>query len=367
MRIAYGVFGYGRGHATRALGVLSDLTRHHDVLLFAGGDAHETLSEAYSVRRVPAITYEYGPDARRSIARTVVGNFKSAADALLGGPGFESVVRAMREFRPDFAIVDCDPFVHHAAARLGVPRISFDHFGVLAFCHVPVPERDRLRKWRDVMTYHLLIGTPDRVLVSSFFDAPRRRPHVQCVGPLVRADVRAARPRPGEHLLAYLNNGGSQLTPRVEEALHAIGIPVVLYGTERRGVDRNVCFRGPDNRAFIEDLARSIAVFSTAGNQLVGEALHLGKPMLVLPEDTVEQRVNAAALERLGFGSSIGRTEITATRLQRFVRDVPRYREQGRGRAIDGTAAALALLQRMGASLVRHRSRQGVARSLGFA
>src|ERR1700685_3997997 len=36
MRIVYGVHGYGWGHATRALGVLPDLMRPHEVLVLAG-------------------------------------------------------------------------------------------------------------------------------------------------------------------------------------------------------------------------------------------------------------------------------------------------------------------------------------------
>jgi hypothetical protein len=37
MRILYGVFGYGRGHATRALSVLPELMERHEVTVLAGG------------------------------------------------------------------------------------------------------------------------------------------------------------------------------------------------------------------------------------------------------------------------------------------------------------------------------------------
>ena len=36
LRIAYGVHGYGRGHSSRALAVLPELTKRHDVLVLAG-------------------------------------------------------------------------------------------------------------------------------------------------------------------------------------------------------------------------------------------------------------------------------------------------------------------------------------------
>ena len=42
MRIVYGVHGYGRGHATRALAVVQSLAARHDVRLFACGDAYDS-------------------------------------------------------------------------------------------------------------------------------------------------------------------------------------------------------------------------------------------------------------------------------------------------------------------------------------
>lgn len=59
MRILYGVFGYGRGHATRALSVLPELRERHEVLLLAGGDAYDAIAPEHPVVRVPTLRYEY--------------------------------------------------------------------------------------------------------------------------------------------------------------------------------------------------------------------------------------------------------------------------------------------------------------------
>src|SRR5579859_4198224 len=235
MKIAYGVLGYGQGHATRALSVLPLLERQHEVLVLASGDALHALSPQYPVHRLPEIRYEYGAQGRRCLWRTLVRRGVTTADAVLGGPALAAVTWALRDFGPDVAICDCDPFVHHAAARLGVPRISFDHFGVLAFCRVPMPWSDRVRAARDVGAYRLFVGQPQRILVSSFFDAAPLRPDVRLVRALVREEVRKSRSLPGEHLLVYLNNGRYQMTASIEEALRGLRMPVVVYGTERRG------------------------------------------------------------------------------------------------------------------------------------
>lgn len=54
--------------------------------------------------------------------------------------------------------------------------------------------------------------------------------------------------------------------------------------TAYRGRIDNLEFRPPGNAEFIRDLAACRAVLSTAGNQLIGEAIHFRKPVLALPE-----------------------------------------------------------------------------------
>jgi uncharacterized protein (TIGR00661 family) len=355
MRILYGVFGYGRGHATRALSLVPELRKRHEVVLLAGGDAYDALAPENAVVHIPTLRYEYGTDGKRSISRTLGENVKHVADVLFGGPGYREVARVVRDFRPDVALCDAEPWTHAAAARLRVPRISLDHFGVLAYCRPPIPWHDRLRSLRDVLAYRSLMGRPDRVIVSSFYDGGARHARIRFVGPLLRPEVLARRPVRGDHLLVYLNRGAWQLTPRIEEALRALGLPVILYGTGRRGDDGLLSFREPSNAGFLDDLASCRAVFSTAGNQLVGEALWLGKPMLVTPEQTVEQRLNAASVERLGIGRQVRHEDVDAAVIASFLSAVEGYRETMRPAVRDGRIEALVAVERFAHEL--HRTR----------
>jgi len=355
MRIVYGVFGYGRGHATRALGVLPQLARRHELLVFAGGTAYEMLVKHHPVVRIPTLSYAYGEKGTLSAWLTVQRNLSRVADVLFSGSGFRDVLDTMRDFQPDLAICDVDPWTHQAAARLGVPRISFDHYGILAYCRPPIPSGDRLRHARDRLAYRLLTGRPDRIVVSSFYDAPAMRPDVRFVGPLLRDAVLRARPRRGEHLLAYFNQP-ELLTPRVEEALHALGLPVLAYGTGRSGRTGPLEFRPPADQAFLDDLAGCRAVVGTAGNQLVGEALYLGKPMLVMPEDSVEQRLNAAAVERLGIGLHTSRDRFSLSILRQFLDGAHTFSEISRARARDGRAQAIAALEAFSRELTDGRA-----------
>ena len=59
---------------------------------------------------------------------------------------------------------------------------------------------------------------------------------------------------------------------------------------------------------------------SAAGNQLIGESLHLGKPMLVLPERAhSEQLMNSSFLVAMGCGDFALLEEVTSARVRGFL------------------------------------------------
>ena len=355
MRILYGVHGYGRGHATRTLAVLPHLCRQHQVQILAGGDAFPAFWPEYPAVRIPTLGFAYrsqgkGP-RRRCNWLTLCRNFSAVADALWRGATFDMVREIVEQFAPDVIISDAEMWTHQVAAHLKIPRISFDHIGILAYCHAPVDPRDRLKARFDAACYRAIMGRPERVLVSSFYDAPPRRPDVHVVGTLPRQAIRELTPRVGEHLLVYFNRGQDQLHDDFLQPLARLGIPVHIYGSPRRGQVGRLSFLPTSELPFLEDLAACRAVLSTAGNQLVGEAMFLKKPMLVMPERCVEQRMNALAVQRLGIGRRIEPCEFTLPVLRDFLENVERYREQIADQFRDGLCKTRSALDTLLAEL----------------
>lgn len=341
-RILYAVHGYGRGHATRSLAVVNELRKNHEVQVLAGGDAYAALSAELPVTRIPTLGFAYGPGTgRRSNWHTLRYNLPAALDLWCRGPVFEMVASAMREFAPDVVISDAETWSHQVARRLGIPRIGFDHIGILAHCRPEMDSGDKFESALDVYVYRALMGRPERVLVSSFYDAPPRRETVRVVPTLPRQDVREAVVSDGEHLLVYLNQGQHQFNDRLRRVLAGAGMPVHIYGTPLRGSEGRLHFMPPGNRSFIDDLASCRAVVSTAGNQLVGEAMHLGKPLLVMPERCVEQRLNARAVERLGIGMRVEQRALAPEHLQELLRRREEFAGKMRAQRRDGLAEAL--------------------------
>jgi len=355
VRIAYGIHGYGRGHAMRSLAVLSELNARHDLLVLAGRDAQETLAARFPVEPIPCLRFAYR-GGRISAARTLGENAGLLSDIVLGRGVARRVEALLARFRPDVVVSDSEPLVLRAAHRLGIPRIGFDHVGVIAWCRPEAPPKDALQLGRDALAYRLLLGRPERVIVSSFFSAPPRARNVICIPPVLRERVLRATPEDAGHLLVYLNQP-KLFTREVLTAIAAAGLPALVYGSGREGMEGAVRFKRFDEASFVDDLARARALLCTAGHQLASEAIHLGKPMLVCPEASAEQRLNARELERLGVARQATVAGLNAGTLRAFLGDLDRHRARLAAAPRDGNARAVELLEALARALAARRSR----------
>lgn len=360
MRIAYGVMGYGRGHAMRTGTVLPHLMKHHDVRVFAAADAYKVLAPRFPTTEIPLFRYHYGRDGRYSLRRTVGRNIKPIADLLFQLDGMQSLMNEFAHFRPDVVISDSEAWTLRAAEAMGIPRLSFDHVGIIAHCEPHFPWELRLAGARDAMGYRYLMGEPERILISSFYPATPKDARTRVIGPLMRDEVLGVTPTQGEHLLAYFNKGEHLFRPQVEEALRKSDRPVIVYGTERRGQDDNLLFKAPANAAFVRDLANAKAVIGTSGNQLAGEAIHFGKPILALPEDAFEQRLNAYMIERMGVGMRRSLSSLHVRDIEDFLAMSPFMRNNMDEHRRDGRAEAQQWLDTYIDELAGDRSRQSV-------
>ena len=346
MRIAYGVMGYGRGHAMRSSAILAELGREHQIKVYAGPDAYAVMNEHFECELIPCIHYRYGASGQIDPLTTIRANISPSADLLFGGAGTQRIAQSWKAFRPELVISDSEAWSHQLARRMKIPRISIDHVGIMAYCKPQFATGDALLAQRDRLGYLAMMGRPDHAIVSSFFPAPPRYPNVSLVGPILRDMVYRARPAQGEYLLAYFNKGEHQFTEGVEQALRACGRPVVVYGAGRAGQDENLHFKAPSQQGFVDDMAGAAAVIATAGHQTASECLWLGKPMLLLPENAVEQRLNAHMACCMGIGAQASLLELTGYDIQRFLLRLDEHRHQiGRHRR-DGRVEALAALER---------------------
>jgi uncharacterized protein (TIGR00661 family) len=252
---------------------------------------------------------------------------------------------------PDLIITDFEPALGWAAwGRRRVPHLSLDHQHVLMTYDLSIlPRGLQWHAWSMSWAVRLHTPSPTARVVSSFYSPPLKRgwEAVKQIGPLIRPEVAAASPTTGDYVLSYLRSN----TPApVLETIARVGLPVKVYGLGERPPSGPFTFCPIHEKHFVDDLAGCRAVICAAGNQLLGESLFLGKPVMALPEEYHhEQMINAHFIEHLGVGMWSTLETLTADKLAEFREREPQFRAvlqsmQGR---LDGTADALAEIQRL--------------------
>ncbi len=349
-KIFISMSGEGRGHATRARALTDALSDEgHTMTLFAPGDAGAFLEPLYAgtpvqVRRLPALRFAYDEHHRLrypATARNLLGFLRGLPATL---SELESQIR--REC-PDLVITDFEPTLPRAARRCGVPVISLDHQHFLRTYDLSgLPRRLRWRAAYMGTLVGIYYWWQRETIVSSFYFPPLRRGcgRVTQVGVLLRPEVLAARPQRGAHLVAYWRR---HVSDEVLQALEDTGLEVRVYGLGARPPRRRLSFHPVSEARFVDDLAGCSALICTAGNQLVGEALYLGKPVFALAEtNNFEQEINAHFLRETGGGDALRMDEFTPARLHRFLARLGEFRRRLPSERLNGLPAALAVVRR---------------------
>ncbi len=202
------------------------------------------------------------------------------------------------------------------------------------------------------------------MLLTSFFFAPLKHPErTTLVPPIIRPDVQARTPSRGEHVLVYFNHPDG--ARHVLGTLRKVDAPFVLYCSDPPATGRlrdNVQVKPPSLSGFLDDLATSSAVICTAGFTLISEALYLGKPLLVVPNQGIfEQTLNALFLEREGLGRAVLDRSLTARDVKNFLKERHTYRSRLSSYERCGNQQAVACIEDI---LARHRSPSHVSAPL---
>ncbi len=351
-KIFYSMAGEGRGHAARVRTMTEALRARHQLVLLAPDDAYDYLSKVYAgsdveVRELEGLRFAYNDRQRVHWPRTLAGGFRYLAGSR---KRTRALAEALNSGGADLLITDYDPGGPRAAEHAGVPYIALDHqslftFGDLSF--LPQPLR---RKAAVMGRFGKLYYRRQHHTISSSFFRPEPKPgasRVTFVGTLLRPALLEAEVSEQEHLIAYCRR---DMPACVLESLRTAGREVRVYGLGEKPDDGDLRFFPVSEAGFLADLASSHAVVASAGNQLIGECLYLGKPVLALPElGQHEQAINGVLLERMNGGRSARPDLLTPDILRRFLADRDRFGESiDRGFAHGLPAAEAALEQALG-------------------
>ena len=299
MRIIYGAFAQGQGHFSKAAVLVPQLEAWgHEVRVISSG--WDTPPPGYQFRwhrHFPGMSYVV-TKGRTDPLRTT---WKWIRESPRVFANVWKLRRIVREFQPDLIISDFEPLTASPFLRPPCEVVALSRQVAMYDPAIPLPPAGWLDETLTRTVIRMFTAGADRR--HGYHYAPASP---QCVPPVVRPELRHARPELGEHLLVYnhycATDGGEP------DALIAWAerrrVPVRVYGLPQvpRGRHGLVDFRAPAPQGMVEDMRTARAVITSAGLTTPLEAFLLGKPVCVVPiPGHWEQVVNAFHLSEAGL------------------------------------------------------------------
>jgi uncharacterized protein (TIGR00661 family) len=290
MKILFGVQGTGNGHISRSRELVRKLKKDgHDVEVIISGRREEELKEIEIFRPfkvmkgLTLVTYRGKMNYIETMFRLDL--LRLMTDVL-----------SLDTSGVDLIITDFEPITSMAARIKNIPSVGFGH--QYAF-HYDIP----FAKGNIFERYTLLNFAPAHYnagLHWNHFNQPIFPPVIPET--LYKETIPPVQER---KILVYLP---FEEVDDVEAFIRPFdGFEFYVYGKVEQ--DRNVDhlhFRGYSRGGFLRDLMECNGVVCNAGFELPGEALHLGKKLLLRPlNGQIEQASNAMAMEELGYGMAM--------------------------------------------------------------
>ncbi|MYX71343.1 UDP-glucuronosyltransferase-like protein [Streptomyces sp. SID3915] len=314
-----GVNGIGMGHSVRQSVIAQYLrNRGHHVRIITNGS---TRVEYFRDLGFPAwdgwMPTLLARDDRIHAADVLRTNIRRTP------AGISQHLRLRRAIRktgaPDMFITDYEPNTPRLAYHFGRPLISVDQQS--KYRHLDLPPVGRYARTADEQRLRYFAPRADRSFICSYIPLEADDRKLEFIAPVVPDFVRSARATSEPVSTAYFSryfDHGPEDSVRALADLFRQYVPdrtlrIYTHSDEidnlRPYADDKIEICPFDRQAFISDLARSEAVFSNAGFNLISEAFVLGKPVHLVPLPTYDQHWCAKVVHETELGTSAPRIE----------------------------------------------------------
>ncbi|MBC7923498.1 MAG: glycosyl transferase [Ferruginibacter sp.] len=340
------VQGEGRGHLTQAI-TLSEMLREagHEVsaVLVGRSDRREVPSFFYDRIHSPVVCFEspnFVFDAKRksvNITATLTYNFRRYRIFLAS---LQHVHRLVEEHRPDVIVNFYDLLggLYYLLYKPNVPFVCLGHQYLLQHPDFRFPKRSWLSQLVLSTNTRVTAFGADKKLALSF-RAMADVTHLRLVvaPPLLRREVLnaaadpfspAAETETQPYLLAYLNHNGFSEEVIAWHAKHP-EVRIHCFWDKKEAAPEvkfheNLIFHRINDQKFLELMHGCAGYVCNAGFESVCEAMHLGKPVMMIPvHGHFEQACNALDALKAHAGIAADRFDFS-----RFIEYIPRYENQ---------------------------------------
>jgi uncharacterized protein (TIGR00661 family) len=334
------VQGEGRGHFTQALALAAILRKHgHQVVAVLIGKSDSRQIPGFFIEKIGAPLFEFDSPSFTSFYKQKRPNILISMAANISRPfvfksSLQFVRRKIEELHPDkvinfYEIITGMAYsLYRIDKKPGIEMITIAHQYMLLNPHYRTSAEQDVKFYFLRMLSRITSTRAAKILALSFRDMPgSEKKKIVTVPPLLRPDVFAITPTPGNYIHGYMLNAGYFDEVSAWHRHHAT-IPLRFFwdrkeaGEETRIDDNFVLHRLNDQR-FLQSMAGCAGYATTSGFESLCEALYYRKPTLMVPVH-VEQEFNAYDASLSGAGISA-----REFRLSLLLEYIPRYTPDG--------------------------------------
>ena len=320
--ILYGVAGEGMGHATRSRVIIEALAKKHKVIIVSSRKPFHYFSQHFEdVHDIQGFYLVYRRNKVTNIG-TLIKNFAKLPKGSIRT--LNKLTKLVKKHRPDIVISDFEPFTFFISRFFRIPLININNMAILTRCKIKVKKRHLKDSLQAKIIIRSLNPTADYHLILTFFFPKIKAKNTKLFSPILRKEILKSRPSIKDHILVYQT---SDTYKKLLPELKKIKQQFIIYGHDKDKIEKNIIFKTFNEDVFIKELASAKAVITNGGFSLIGEALHLKKPILSVPvRNQFEQILNAIQVQKLGYGEH--HRKLTKRIIMQFIKNIDLYRKK---------------------------------------
>ncbi len=333
------------------------MARGHEVILITNDQSTQFFTQNYPHVRLAQVYVPAMHTTPNGLDFTATANDPRNALPEANPAFWNACGMIEREFgKPDLVISDYDMVSAQIAYLFGVPLVTLDQQS--KFLGYDFPDVGGYNPNEHRMRLGYFFPKARMRIATSYFKvnaAPISEYPVTIIPPIIGADVKALTPAPiDNHVTVYLSAASNIQQPLDDLLVVFSHFPDTTFTCFVDGnptqVPANVTIKRSVRAAFIACLQQSSAVISTAGHNLITEALYLHVPLFLLPFDHYEQQLNAHIITSEQLGAAASR--VTEANLSAFFSQLDTYRHNRRESSLiytrfDGDTVFLELIEAM--------------------
>lgn len=334
MKFLFIVQGEGRGHLTQALALAETISaRGHEVtgaLVGSGKDHHvqDFFRDSFPAEVIPfaspALAY-----CRKTKALSLSATlYRAGRNIPQYVNSLRRIHRVVQQKKPDVIVNFYDSLagIHQLLFPKRRPMICIAHQYLMLHHQFEHPPGHRLNRLIVNLNSRITALGSEKKLALSFYEGePDLQRGIYLMPPLLRQRLMKLEPASGDFFLAYVTQE-AMAGEIADWQRKNPGVKIHCFSNRPATGEpaENLHFHQIDQEKFLTMMSGCRGLISTAGFESVGEAMLLGKPVLMVPlPKHYEQTCNALDAQRAGAG--IYRTSFDA---DPFLEFIPHYRNR---------------------------------------